>query len=83
MSVRQINAPSWKINTWTVFCDFCSNQIKKLAIEAGDAAENAHKEGYIAIPGSRVESPMKWMCLSCSSKKPHNVYGGKVKNGAN
>lgn len=68
MSIYQINAPSWKTLTWSCKCDYCGVQIKKLGEEAGDAAENARKEGFTTV-SVRVEAPMKWMCLTCSNKK--------------
>ncbi len=76
MAIRQINAPAWKTHTWTCQCDYCGSQLKKLGLDAGDASENARKEGFTTV-SVRVESPMKWMCLSCKTK---NTAGKGVHN---
>lgn len=68
MSIMQLNLPAWKVNTWICKCDYCGAQVKKLGLEAGDAAENARKEGFTTV-SVRVESPMKWMCLTCKNKR--------------
>lgn len=70
MAIKQIQAPSWKTHTWSVFCDYCPNQIKKLGLEAGEAAENARKEGFSTV-SVRVDLPMKWTCGKCAGGKPN------------
>lgn len=76
MAIRQFPAPAWKTHTWTCSCDYCGAQIKKPGIDAGDASENARKEGFTTV-SVRVELPMKWICFSCKSK---NTAGKGVRN---
>lgn len=76
MSIKQLNLPSWKTHTWTCCCDYCGSTVKKLGIDAGDASENARKEGFKTI-SIKVELPMKWACKNCPPIK--NTMNG-VKN---
>lgn len=68
MSIKQLNLPAWKLSTWAVICDFCFSQSKKLGVDAGEASENARKEGFSTV-SVQVDLPMKWICRECSSKK--------------
>lgn len=79
MAIKQINAPAWKTHTWTCQCDYCESSLKKLGIDAGEASENARKEGYGTV-SVRVDLPMKWACMTCQSK--NTLSKGKVKSHA-
>jgi hypothetical protein len=68
MAIKQLTLPAWKTLTWTAVCDFCSAQSKKLGADAGDASENARKEGFSTV-SVRTDLPMKWICGACNNKK--------------
>jgi rubredoxin len=68
MAIRQNPGPSWKLPSWSCQCDYCGVVNKKTGAEAGDASENARKEGFTAV-SIRVEVPMKWACPKCGTQR--------------
>jgi predicted short-subunit dehydrogenase-like oxidoreductase (DUF2520 family) len=56
---------------WQCKCDKCGVEVEKMAEEAGDAAENAYKEGFVCVASGPVHrgNPMRWLCSACAKKK--------------
>jgi hypothetical protein len=49
---------------WSVRCDYCGKDAHKQTETAGDASDNARKEGYTTVC-VRAHMPMKWACPTC------------------
>lgn len=76
MSIIQSNACSHSVSNklgfieniypWRVRCDYCGKDAAKEGNTAGDAADNARKEGFITVPAKIPALPSKWSCVGCS-----------------
>lgn len=53
---------------WQVVCDFCSKPAYKKGDTAGDAADEARKDGFCTIPSKVVALPSRWCCKDCKAK---------------
>jgi hypothetical protein len=80
---KRLNGSQWQEEQWVATCDYgrdddrCNAQSGKAGANAGEAAVNAKREGFITINVGATR-PMQWRCPKCAKrvlcrKLPSNV----------
>jgi len=68
---------SESIYPWKVYCDFCPTAAYKFGETAGDAADEARRDGFVTIPNKVVVLPSKWACKTCKEAMDKGSFVAK------